>query len=305
MVNKLTKRKLKLFAVYDLWKVAVVSVLACAILLLAFNFVAKKPSDGQEFKILIDKTVNMGDDINDLFENLFTKAPEQGGFSYEMLKAETVIINGTDENPDAYLLNSVYGDLYYDDVVILQEDLLEIYVNNHMATDINVYISDAKAFLISNGLCDANGVFNETAVYDYFDRTRKGDSRFRTKEKKEQGRKDELERLKGIWFMANALENCLRANPNLLDKEREYNYYTLPQKGVYALRLGALIGKDGADISNLFNIKHVKEDTEEIYYSADGLYLAIGSNKEENGDLYYEMLSVVYTLIKTYTTYLD
>ena len=82
MVNKLTKRKLKLFAVYDLWKVAVVSVLACAILLLAFNFVAKKPSDGQEFKILIDKTVNMGDDINDLFENLFTKAPEQGGFSY-------------------------------------------------------------------------------------------------------------------------------------------------------------------------------------------------------------------------------
>ncbi|MBQ3234622.1 MAG: hypothetical protein IJA97_00510 [Clostridia bacterium] len=306
MVNKLTKRKLKLFVSYDLWKVIIVSALACLVFLLAFNFVARKPTDGQDFKILIDKNAIMGEDVDGFFENLFTKSATEGGFSYEMLKGETVMINGTDENPDEYLIRSVYGDLHYDDVVILQEPLYEYYFKTcYMAADISEYINSAIEFVSINA-CDESGEINEQKVYDYFDRTRKGDSRFRTKAEKEQGRKDELDRFKGILLMATELRACFIANPELLDKEREYTYYGgEAKKGVFGLRLGALVGRSDRDISKLFGLKKYKEGTNEIYYSADGLYLAIGNNVQENGDLYYEMLAVMYTLIDTYTTLLD
>lgn len=305
MVNKLTKRKLKLFVAYDLWKVVVVSVLVCVILLLAFNFVAKKPKDGQDFKILIDKSVLMGDDIDVLFENLFTNETEEGGFSYEMLKGETLFINGTDENPDEYLLRGVYCDLFYDDVVILQKPLYEFYVEDcFMATDINEYIKEAINFVKVNAY-DESGAFSEQKVYDYFDRTRKGDTRFRTREEKVQGRIDEVKRFKGILHTATALQNCFSANRELLDEERTISFYGQEKKGVYGLKLGGLVGREGADITKLFALKKTYEETGEIYYTADGLYLAIGSNKEQNGDLYYEMLSVMYTLIDTYTTLLD
>lgn len=303
MVNRITKRRLRLFLIYDLWKVVVVSVLVCAILLLAFNFVAKKPTDGQEFKILIDDDIAMGNDIGGLFEDLFTKKPTEGGFSYEMLKGDTTYMYSSDENPEEYLLQTVYGDLNYDDVVILAEDLYLKYLQMGMATDINKYIASAKKFLIDNDLCNELGEFNEQKVNEYFNKTRKRDSRFRTKAEKEQGRIDELERLKGIWFMATSLESCFASHPELLDEEREGNFLGKKVNGVYALNLGALVGKQGKDASNLFYLTKA-DDKGDITYTADGIFVAIGNNSNENGDLFYEMLAVLYTLIENYTNYL-
>ncbi len=303
MVNRITKRRLKLFFKYDLWKVLVVSALVCVILLLTFNFVAKKPSDGQTFKILIDDDVMMSSDIDLLFEDLFTKKPTEGGFSYEMLKGDTTYIYGSDENPEEYLLRSVYGDLNYDDIVIFGEDLYLDYLGFGMAADINEYVASAKDFLISKGLCNELGEFDERKVNEYFDSTRKRDTRFKTKEKKEQGRRDELERLKGIWFMATALEDCFNEHPELLDIERKATIFGSEVDGVYALKLSSLVGKSGKDVTNLFSRTETDEEGN-VSIVADDIYVAIGNNKNENGDLYYEMLAVLYTLIENYTTYL-
>lgn len=301
MVNKITKRSLKSFLYYDLWKALIACVLVCAVFLLAFNFVAKKPTDGQDFKILISGDVIMGNDANDLFEDLFTRKPTEGGFSYEMLRGDTMFMYGSEENPEDYLLRAVYGDLNYDDVVILLEELYVTYINSNMATDINVYIADAKKFVTENAM--VNGEFSESKIHDYFNKTRKRDGRFRTKAEKEQGRRDEVERFKGLWLMANALEQCFKEHKDLLDKEREITRLGKKETGVYALNLGGLKGKDGKKITDLFSVDKVDEDGK-IYYTADGVYLAIGNNKSENGDLYYEMLAVMYTLIKNYTNYL-
>ncbi len=304
MVDKITKRKLKNFFVYDAWKVVVVSAILCVIFVLIFNFVSKKPTDGQDFKILIDDDIVIGKEIDNFFKDLFTKNPTEGGFSYEMLKGETVIVNETDDNPEEYLLSSVYCDLNYDDVCILGEKLYLEYLNiQGGAVDINEYIAGAKAFLTNGGFCDANGTFNEREVNRYFDRTRKGDSRFRTKEQKEQGRKDELERLKGIWFMATSLEVCFENNPQLLDVEREgTNEVGQKVTGRYALNLGALDGGYYGDVTNLFS--RVEVDGNGTSYTANKVYLAIGKNKKENGDLYYEMLAVLYQIINNCSSYL-
>lgn len=305
MVDRLTKRKLKNFFVYDLWKVVLISVLACVILVLVFNFVSKKPSDGQDFKILLDDNIIMGTGVDSLLEELFTSEPTEGGFSYEILKGETVYIYETEENSEEYLLGLVYCELYYDDVCIFGEKLYLEYLNMRGgATDINEYIKGAKEFLIKNQFCNSEGVFNESKVFSYFDETRKGDGRFRTKEEKAQGRLDELERLKGIWFMANALQECFELHPELLDIEREgANHISQKVMGKYAIHLGALDGGDYGDITSVFSTAKVDENNN-TSYTADGVYLAIGNNKEENGDLYYEMLAVMYKIIKNYSSYL-
>lgn len=302
MVNKLTKRRLKLFFTYDFWKVVIVSVLVCALLILGFNFVGRKPTDGQYFKILLDDDVMMGEDIDGLFESLFTKKPTEGGFSYEVLKGDTTIMYNSDENPEEYLLHTVYGDLNYDDIVVLGEKMYKYYVEEcHMATCINTYVAQAKEFVVTNAY--TNGVFDEQKVRNYFDRTRNKDARFRTKDQKEQGRLDEIERFKGLYFMATALEECFSKNPYLLDVEREIDVYGKKEKGHYGLRLTYLKGKEGKNIANLFNVKNTDSEGKTTY-TANGIYIAIGNNKEENGDLYYEMISVLYTLIDSYTNLL-
>ena len=143
MVDKLTKRKLKNFFVYDAWKVVVLSAVVCIILVLVFNFISKKPTDGQDFKLMLDDDIVMNSkiDIDGLFEGLFTSKPTEGGFSYEMLKGETMYMYGSDENPEDYLLGGVYGELYYDDVCVLGETLYLSYLKMHGgAVDIEKYI---------------------------------------------------------------------------------------------------------------------------------------------------------------------
>ncbi len=304
MVDKITKRKLKSFFVYDAWKVVALSAIFCVIFVLIFNFVGKKPSDGQEFKLILDDDIVLGVGIDGFIEELFTSEPTEGGFSYEMLKGETVYIYDTEENPEDYLLGAVYCELNYDDACILGETMYDAYLKMYgAAVEIDKYISDAKAFLLSNGLCDENGVFDENRVNKYFDQTRKGDSRFRTKEEKEQGRKAEFERLKGIWLMATSLENCFAIFPELLDEREGTNEIGEKVVGKYALNLGELDGGDYGDITRLFST--VKTDEQgNTSYTADGIYLAIGNNKEVNGDLHYEILAVMYHIVKNYSSYL-
>lgn len=304
MVDKITKKKLKNFFIYDAWKIVVLSAILCVVFVLIFNFVSKKPSDGQDFKMMLDDDIVMGTGIDSLFEDLFTTKASEGGFSYEMLKGETMYMYNTEENPEEYLLGSVYGELYYDDVVIMGETLYLKYLSmGGAAADINEYIKDAKCFLLDNGLCNTDGVFDEQRVNEYFDKTRKGDSRFRTKAEKEQGRKDELDRLKGIWFMATSLESCFEQHPELLDDEREgTNEIGKKVNGRYALHLGALDGGIYGNITSVFSRVEI-DDSGNTSYVADGIYVAIGKNKEENGDLYYEMLAVLYQLIENYSTY--
>ena len=95
MVNKITKARLKNFIWYNSAKILILTVILSVVLGLLFNFVEKKPTDGQDFKILIDESITLGVEIDELFSDLFTSDEDGGGFSYEILKGETIIARNT------------------------------------------------------------------------------------------------------------------------------------------------------------------------------------------------------------------
>ena len=277
-------------------------VAVCIALLLAFNFVEKKPTDGQNFKFIIDEDILMGSDVKMIFQELFEYGVDNGGFSYEMLAGETIILRDADGNK-AYNLKSLYCELFYDDVVVLTEAMYNEYYKNDHAVDLPSYVQEAKEFIISNGFLNSDLTFNVSKVNEYFDRTRGKDSRFRTAKEKEQGRADELKRLQAIWQNANALEACFNAHPEILDEQKTYDFYGLEKSGRFAIKIGEL--KNGnRDIKNLFTVTTLDKFGYQVT-TADGIYLSIGRNKTENGDLYYEQLTVLTKIISKYSNYLD
>lgn len=301
MVNKITKPRLKTFIAYNTVKMIIVTLIACIILVLIFNGVGKHPTDGQDFKLIIDSNIKIGKDVIDLFSDLKNRDEEDGGFSYEMLKGEPFILRGSDENPTSYNLNSIYVPLSYDDVCVLPEDIFKDYVTAGNAKRIDLYITEALAFcnqFLVGGEIDANKVFN------YFELTRGKDSRFITKEQKEQGKNSELKRIKAIYKNANLLKDCFNAHPELL-YNCSYKSETFGQtfEGAYAINISNLKGREDKNIANLFQINKEVSEKEPIV-TTEGIYLAVGDTFDKTGDLFYEQLAFLVTLIKNYTNYL-
>ncbi len=304
MVNKITGKRLKNLIVYDGIKIVVLSVIVCLVLVLVFNAFAKKPTDGQDFRLIVDEDVIVGDDMNGFFNSLFDNGVENGGFSYETLQGQVVYLRSNDESPKNYVLTGIYVELNQDDVCVLLEDIYVKYLSQSNAVKIDVYVQNAKQFLLDNGLCDENGVFNVDKVNAYFERTRGKDSRFKTAKQIEEGKANELKRLKAIWNNATALLRCFELHKELLD-EREYTYGEFTDKGYFGLNLGALNGnaQTGKYVEDLFKRSYENESGETVY-TTDGIYVALGNNLDADGDLYYENLAFLYTLIKTYSTYI-
>ena len=305
MVNKLTKSRLKNLIVYDFWKMIALSVIVCIVLVLIFNGVAKKPSKGQDFRWVIDDEIFVDNgEIDGVFTDLFNRGAENGGFSYEILKGETVILRSNDESPKNYVLNGVYAELGQDDALILAEETYHLYVNAFNAVSIPKFLDDALDYYAT--FCDESGNLIEQKVYDNFSKTRGKDSRFRKQSEFEEGKKQELLRIKGIKANATALKNCFEKHPELLDEVRTIENTTI--SGNFALRLDKFTskgeGENKKDIQNLFK-RAVVSESGETTYTTQGVYFVIGENSAENGDLFYENLAVLYTIINIYTDYLS
>ncbi len=303
MVNKITKKRLKNVLVYDGLKIIILSVIVCLIVVLIFNGLAKKPSDGQDFKLIIDEELHVGEEELDSFMNqLFEVGPENGGFSYDTLRGEIITLRSNDESPKNYMLNNIYVDISQDDACVLVEDIYVQYLSENNAVDIVKYVDSALQFLFKEGLCDENGVFNENKVNAYFERTRGSDSRFKTNSQIESGKAKELKRLKAIYSNAKALKNCFELHPELLD-ERTFNYGGVEFTGKYAILIDKFDGNNGRYAETLFK-RSYEDDSGLTVYTTEGIYITIGNNLDANGDLFYENLAFLYTLINRYSTFL-
>lgn len=304
MVNKITGKRLKNLISYDWLKMLALSVIVCIVVILVFNAFAKKPSDGQDFRLVIDQDVIVeGDEIKGVFDTLFDGSVEEGGFSYETLQGQVVYLRGNDESPKSYILGGVYAELNQDDVNILLEDVYLEYIAQNNAVKIDEYLISAKQFLLDNGLCNSLGEFDVNRVNSYFETTRGKDTRFKTAEQIRKGKEDELKRLKAIWNNATALQKCFEEHPELLD-ERTYLFGTYENTGKFAINLSKLNGnsESGKYIENLFKRSYVKDD--QTLYTVEGIYLTVGQTSDADGDLFYEKLAFLYTLIKTYSTFI-
>lgn len=304
MVNKITAKRLKNLISYDWLKMVALSVIVCIVVILVFNAFAKKPSDGQDFRLVIDQDVIVeSDEINSVFDALFEGGVENGGFSYETLQGQVVYLRENDESPKSYILGGVYAELNQDDVCVLLEDVYVQYISQNNAVKIDEYLNSAKQFLISEGLCNSLGEFDVDKVNSYFETTRGKDARFKTAEQISKGKEEELKRLKAIWNNATALQKCFQDHPELLD-ERSYTYGAYENTGKFAINLSKLNGNgaSGRNIENLF--KRSYEEGDQTLYTVEGIYIALGQTSDADGDLFYEKLAFLYTLIKTYSTFI-
>ena len=79
-------------------------------------------------------------------------------------------------------------------------------------------------------------------------------------------------------------------------------------KGKFAINLGALDGNptvnDKKQITDLFARKVYDEDGKVSEITADKVLLLVGRNEQDEGDLYYESLAFINTLLFEYSTFL-
>ena len=310
MKLKLTKSRLKTFFTYDAIKIVAAVFITVLLLWIILNALAKKPTNGQDFFMMVADDVIISDEARALPDGV-----KNGGgkykFSYDVLNVNTLVINPAGYS-SAYMMNT-YCELGEDDVFICTDDgensLYNQYTDLYWGEDIKTYASDALGFLSDNGLIDENGDFTDKNVESYFLKTRKKDARFRKKAAQQKGVSDEKERLKSVYDNAKALLKALDEHPELLYDEKEVKINdNLTVKGNFAINLGALDGSPALNgkktITDLFARNAYDENGSVTEVTADKVLLLVGRNEQDEGDLYYESLAFINYLLYEYSTFL-
>ena len=305
MDNKITSSRLKTFIAYDLGKLLAFVLGVILVLYLVFNAIAKKPTDGQDYYLMIGDEVIVSTDGKKLLNDVKDAAYDNYGFSYDVLRVNNMQIDPTGYS-STYLMDT-YVQLSEDDVFIVNDDgsddgLYKRYISQECAIEIFDYINAALTYVKSNNFVDENGVFNEEKIRLNFNATRGEDSRFKTEKAYNEGVENEIKRIKAIYNNANTLKAVLQNHPELLYKQEKIYYNgQFIKEGYFALNLSVLQG-----ISNLFTrVVLVDEESGTIDYTTDGIVLMIGNNYNANGDLNYESLALVNSIINKCSTFIS
>ncbi len=302
MDNKITKSRLKTFFTYDLWKMALIIVAVCLVLLIIFNMVAVKPTPGQSFYVLCDHNVIIGKEGDNLTLKTVDKGGENGGFSYDILSLQTYNLQ-LGANPTEYMLNNI-AQLGDDDIFIAGETLGRLYVDSYNALDIVEFAKSGKKYCIDMGFYTDSGEINEAKIIDNFIVTRLKDNRFRSESNKQLGKEQEILRIKSVWDNANILLKVFNEHPEIFSsKFTSFQWGETTITGKFAIELSMLKGTNKT-ISNAFKMEIVDEKTGEVNYTSNGVYLFVGDNLDVNGDLNYEALAYIRTIIEEYTDFI-
>ncbi len=291
------KTRLKTFFTYDLLKTLAICIIICVIFTLAYYIVEKKPTEGQRFAILYADDVILGEEVNSVLSNAIDE--ESGNsFSYDVLLIEPKqIMVGNDQS--ALSLLNTYSELCDDDVFICTDTLLDTYVQSLKALDLDSYVENAFKYLYDNGFYSTDGVINKDKIIESFLLKYSKDSRFKKLDDLENGKEYEVKRIEAIYNNATILKRVFSENPQIFnDKITEItnNGY----KGRFAIDLGKLTGGE-KDVFNSFKRGVYNEETKEIEYTSNGVYLVLGNKLSKNGDLHYEGLAYIVSVLKTYS----
>lgn len=307
---KVTKTRIKTFFAYDFIKVIAAVGITVLLLWIIFNALAKKPTNGQDFFMMVADDVVISDEARAL-PSYVKEGDAKYKFSYDVLNVNTLVINPSGYT-SAYMMNT-YCELGEDDVFICADtgegSLYNQYTDLYWGEDIESYANYALKFLNDNGFIDESGEFTDKNAESYFLKTRKKDARFRKQSAREKGVLQEAERLKAVYDNVKNLLFAIENHPELLYEEKEVKIsdeYTV--KGKFAINLGALDGNPASNgkksILDLFARNVYDEEGNVTDVTADKVLLLIGRNEQEEGDLYYESLAFINTLIYEYSTFL-
>ena len=298
MKVKITKTKIQTFFTYDFWKVVAISVLVCFVLVICINCSEEKPTLGQEFTCLYSEDIILGEDSATVLYYA-GYAGEPYAFSYDITNIKSRQIQAGDQGQESSL--STFVDLYEDDIFICTDSLASKYLESSYAQSFESYVNGAFEYLYSNNFYSRDGVINETAIVDNFVNNYKKDNRFKTEENINLGKELEIARIKTLYSNATILKNVIENHAYIFsDTLTKYEWAGNTFTGKFAIELGKLKGGE-YNVLNGFQRKVKNSETGEVSHTADGVYLFIGFNAEQNGHLHYESMAYIIALLKMYT----
>ena len=309
MNNKITRQRLKTFFVYDTVKMLAVLAVVLLSVIIVFNYFSKRPTLSQTFSVLVDNVeVISGDEQQSFYEKVSYGKEDKSryGLSYNVLAGNVNTISPSSGSPMETLVQTYVG-TGDDDVVIAGKTVATYYLGRGAAMTFDTLLSMLNSFLYTdNGFysskLDSVDDINEEAVRAYFLKTYAKDSRFLTESKREEGIKNEIERIKGFKTNGDIFEKLIEVCPSIFASDPELTSFTLGGytfSGNYALNLGAL----GQGFLNVYKVKQTVN--EEEIDTTNGVYLLLGNRTEDGGDSAFEALAFIATLATEYSSVLE
>ena len=324
MDNKLTKKRLSDFLAYE-WIMAIVVVLAAILALeLLYTTTATRISTGQQFKYYFDQDLYSYDQSDRSLYDLLDVTPGENGktFSYDVLSVEFESLSSS-YNVLSIRLSVQEGDALFTSAVEEEGKSVRAksVIDANPVYDMQSLLDGAKEYL-EKFVKEGGDIYNtddydEDAIRAYFDTRMKGDNRFRSQAEKEEGRVNEIGRIKKLAKDAKDFEYILSIGEGkgLFYKYTKYeqsanssdneNYKTAYQEEIdggrenliYGFNMYALKGEGKKSVSDYVKISGKS--------SAEDVVLLLFDFGKYQYDLQFESISFVNTLVREFSDFLD
>ena len=306
MNNKITSERFKNFISYDFWKMVLAIVAVIIVVGLTMRITSPMPTYAQEFTMMVDSAIITSDEGRNLLNDVKSKDVSNYGFSYDILTTKTFYIT-TGQHSPSFLMHT-YEKAYHDDIFICadidENSLYKNYISSFYANELTSYVNEAISF--ANGFYAQDGSLDEQKVKDYFASKRGKDARFISDNDYFNAVNNECLRITAIKENATKLKYVFENYDILYNYEELESYGEIVATGYYAIDFSKLNNYKRQDKSLQNAFSRIRDLGEGNYESTlDNVLLLIGGNYEISGDLHYEGLAVINTILQTYTTLLD
>ena len=321
MDNKLTKRRLSDFLAYEWILMIIVAVAAILVLELAYTMAATRLSTGQQFKYYLDEDIYSFDASDKSIYDLLGVETGKNGktFSYDVLTVEmenltssynVLSVRLSVQEGDAIFTSSVEqeGETVRVKQIIDANSVYYFEGENGLLARAENYL---KTFTVDGGDIYTESDYDENKIRAYFDERMKGDNRFRTDADKEEGRNNEIGRIKklakdvkdfkfllsdgeekGLFYKYTKFEQTYNANP---DAENYKTAYEKEMEHIYGINMAALTGGK-KNVSEYLKITGTD--------SAENVVLVLFDFGSYQEDLQFESISFVNTLVREFSDFL-
>lgn len=301
MDARITKQRLANMLSYDWLKIVGVIALAAVFFCVFFLMIATRPTDGQTFYVYAYNGLTAGGD----FSRLESDFENKGVFSYDILKTGSEVFDNSGMyGGTVFTARRSAGEgrvMFVSDLRTEEEDgtvnsaLLSFLDNRNtpqerfgLFTDPQIFIGEAEAYLKGFFGEDLTGELDTGKARAAFFARNGSDKRYRSSAQKEQGVKEEEERLEKLRA------DFLQVRDAFDKGALEYATYT---------------GYEGKEHFVGFSMKSLNL-TSLVYYTVeeegqtvkknDAIALCIFDNGDREGDLKFESVNFLAYLLRTY-----
>ena len=302
MDARITKQRLANMLSYDWLKIVGVIALAVLFFVTFFMMIGARPTDGQKFYVYCYEGLNVGGDYSLLADDMKKKDV----FGYEIL----------DMGSESFSSSGLFGgsvfsarrsvgegrvmfvkDVRTTDSEGKESSVLLHFINNEgtprenfrMFLDPQMFLEECKGYLQTFFGEDLAGPLNHEKARETFLARNAKDARFRTAAKKENGIKQEeerLEKLKADYLFVNASVGEGKAL-EYVTYETEIKPHTI---GFYL---------KGLNLTKL--VYYTEKQEEEEVQKHEGVALCLFDNGTREGDLKYETVNFLAYLVRKYS----